>query len=57
MGSVKRLGLVEDLVSHLGRFVSEKFVQHLSGGGRVEFFAVEKVWNGDVLMLGGLVFK
>ena len=28
-----------------------------AGGDSVKFFAVEKVWNGDVVVLGGLVFK
>lgn len=28
-------GLVEDLACNLGRFASEKFVEHLSGGGSV----------------------
>ena len=28
-----------------------------SGGDSVEFVAVEKVWNGDVVVLVGLVFN
>ena len=35
MGGVEGDGLVDDLACNLGRFASEKFVQHLSGGGRV----------------------
>ena len=35
VAGVKRLGLVDDLACNLGRFASKKFVQHLSGGGRV----------------------
>ena len=30
MGGVKRLGLVDDLASNLGRFAPEKFVHHCS---------------------------